>query len=444
MADNDDIFDVKVGDKLTPEQIRRAAGGSEDGPTETKAKKKNKQKSGKLQYPADGTTAGKRCPTKILFEPVKTLSSLEAGSESVDGVSKKFEKAKKITDEYEKRKKNLEAKLIELKARASDAKKLINELKSDAKVGRSNNAKNIQAVKELSECQTEIKQTEEALKVCEAEKASADSTLKEMGEGDKPKTAEAGDAEAPEMAPKTQPQVAEQIALYLPVGFAVNDAMQYTNVDLGMSGAAALNAFQSGSSVTGVVGQALVNGFKSIGDLFSGTTNGNDLAKIATLRASQSLVGKALPDELRGAMNLAAQVTINPNTRAMFKGVNLRQFQFQFKFIPVSEAEAEMVEAIIYRFRHYAFPEPINARGGTIVGYKYPWMFNIELTSTDSEGKEVQIGTKIKKCYLESIATNYNPSSMAYHKDGRPVEYDLSLTFKEDIALNRTDIEEGY
>jgi len=440
---NDDIFDVKVGEKLTPEQLRRAAGGSEDGPTETKAKKKNKQKSGKLQYPADGTTAGKRCPTKILFEPVKTLSSLEAGTESVDNVYKKHEKAKKIIDEYEKRKKDLEAKLTELKARAADARQKIDEVKSEGQ-GRSDNAKLLSAGREFNECQTEMKQTSEELKACEAEKAAADKTLKEIGEGDKPKTAEAGDPEAPEMAPKTQPQVAEQIALYLPVGFAVNDSMQYTNVDLGMSGAAALNAFQSGSTVTGVVGQALVNGFKSIGDLFSGTTDGNDLAKIATLRASQSLLGKALPDELRGAMNLAAQVTINPNTRAMFKGVNLRQFQFQFKFIPVSEAEAEMVEAIIYRFRHYAFPEPINARGGTIVGYKYPWMFNIELTSTDSEGNEVQIGTRIKKCYLESIATNYNPSSMAYHKDGRPVEYDLALTFKEDIALNRTDIEEGY
>lgn len=443
MADNDDIFDVKVGEKLTPEQLRRAAGGSEDGPTETKAKKKNKQKSGKLQYPADGTTAGKRCPTKILFEPVKILTPFEAGEDTVDGVAKKHEKAKKVTDEFEERKKNLQAKLTELKARAQDAVYAIDEVKSEGQ-GRMDNAKALQAVKEYNECQTEIKQTQNELDACEAEKTAADKTLKEMGEGDKPKSGEAGDENAPEMAPKEQVQVAEQVALYLPVGFAVNDSMQYTNVDLGMSGAAALNAFQSGSSVTGVMGQALVNGFKSIGDLFSGTTDGNDLAKIATLRGAQSLVGKALPDELRGAMNLAAQVTINPNTRAMFKGVNLRQFQFQFKFIPVSEAEAEMVEAIIYRFRHYAFPEPITARGGTIVGYKYPWMFNIELTSTDSEGNEVQIGTRIKKCYLESIATNYNPSSMAYHKDGRPVEYDLALTFKEDIALNRTDIEEGY
>lgn len=443
MADNDDIFDVEVGDKLTPEQLRRAAGGSEDGPTETKAKKKNKQKSGKLQYPADGTTAGKRCPTKILFEPVKILTPFEAGEDTVDGVAKKHEKAKKITDEFEERKKNLQAKLTELKARAQDAVYVIDEVKSEGQ-GRMDNAKALQAVKEFNECQTEIKQTQNELDACEAEKTAADKTLKEMGEGDKPKSGEAGDENAPEMAPKEQVLVAEQVALYLPVGFAVNDSMQYTNVDLGMSGAAALNAFQSGSSVTGVMGQALVNGFKSIGDLFSGTTDGNDLAKVATLRGAQSLVGKALPDELRGAMNLAAQVTINPNTRAMFKGVNLRQFQFQFKFIPVSEAEAEMVEAIIYRFRHYAFPEPIIARGGTIVGYKYPWMFNIELTSTDSKGNEVQIGTRIKKCYLESIATNYNPSSMAYHKDGRPVEYDLALTFKEDIALNRTDIEEGY
>ena len=50
----------------------------------------------------------------------------------------------------------------------------------------------------------------------------------------------------------------------------------------------------------------------------------------------------------------------------------------------------------------------------------------------------------MKDCYLRSVSTNYNPSSMAFHPDGRPVEIDLSLSFVEEVTVNRKDIEEGY
>ncbi len=237
-----------------------------------------------------------------------------------------------------------------------------------------------------------------------------------------------------------------KVKLYLPVGLSTTDGLTYSNVDIGPMGATALNQLKGGSSLAGMVGNALANGFKSVGDLFAGGgLAGNDLGKLAAVRAAQSTLGKAMPEELRNAVTIAAGVTINPNTRAMFKGVALREFQFQFKFIPRSEEEAKEVEAIIYRFRHFAYPESLELISGVSAGYKYPNMFSINLDYNNGEGGEpIPIGTKIKDCYLKSISTNYNSSSMAYHKDGRPVEYDLTLTFSEDVALNRKDIEEGY
>lgn len=236
-----------------------------------------------------------------------------------------------------------------------------------------------------------------------------------------------------------------KIKLYLPVGLTTTDGLSYTNVDLGVIGASALSQLKGGSSLTGMVGSALATGFKSVGDLFAGNVGGNDLGRLAAVRGAQSLLGKAMPEELRNAVTIAAGVTINPNTRAMFKGVALREFQFQFKFIPRSEEEAKEVEAIIYRFRHFAYPESLELTSGVSAGYKYPNMFSINLDYYNGDSKEpIPIGTKIKDCYLKSINTNYNASSMAYHKDGRPVEYDLTLNFSEDVALNRKDIEEGY
>jgi hypothetical protein len=236
-----------------------------------------------------------------------------------------------------------------------------------------------------------------------------------------------------------------KMKLYLPAGFTTTDGLSYSNVDIGPLGATALNQLSGGSSLTSMVGNALATGVKSVGDLFAGNIGGNDLGKLAAVRGAQSILGKAMPEELRNAVTIAAGVTINPNTRAMFKGVALREFQFQFKFIPRSEAEAKEVEAIIYRFRHMAYPESLELDGGVSAGYKYPNMFSISLDYDNGDGGEPKpIGTKIKDCYLKSISTNYNPSSMSYHSDGRPVEYDLTLSFSEDVALNKTDIEEGY
>ena len=53
-------------------------------------------------------------------------------------------------------------------------------------------------------------------------------------------------------------------------------------------------------------------------------------------------------------------------------------------------------------------------------------------------------GSNQKDCYLRSVSTNYNPSSMSFHPDGRPVEIDLSLSFVEEVTVNRQDVEEGY
>ena len=43
-----------------------------------------------------------------------------------------------------------------------------------------------------------------------------------------------------------------------------------------------------------------------------------------------------------------AGVTMNPNTRSLFKSVALREFAFQFKFIPLSEQEHREVIKIIF------------------------------------------------------------------------------------------------
>lgn len=247
---------------------------------------------------------------------------------------------------------------------------------------------------------------------------------------------------------KTVTKPAEKMRLYLPAGFGVADSLQYTNVDIGMTGAAALAgmgaaASGEGSALMSVVSAfagGIKDGLSSIGDLFQ-TGQMDALAKLSVARGINN-TKDLMTDEVKLGSQLALQVALNPNSRAMFKGVNLRSFSFQFTFVPTSPEEAEMVEQIIYRFRWHAYPKPINlGRTGITGGFEYPHLFTIELTHQESKQT---VGTKIKDCYLESVTTSYNPSTMAYHADGRPVEYNMTLNFRETIALTQADIEQGY
>ncbi|MGB2194479.1 MAG: hypothetical protein ACPH54_07710 [Candidatus Poseidoniaceae archaeon] len=247
---------------------------------------------------------------------------------------------------------------------------------------------------------------------------------------------------------KTVTEVSKKMKLYLPAGFGVADSLQYTNVDIGSTGAAALAgmgaaASGEGSALMSVVSSfagGIKDGLASIGDLFQ-TGQMDALAKLSVARGINN-TKDLMTDEVKLGSQLALQVALNPNSRAMFKGVNLRSFSFAFTFVPTSPEEAEMVEQIIYRFRWHAYPKPINlGTTGITAGFEYPHLFTIELTHQESNQT---VGTKIKDCYLESVTTAYNPSSMAYHSDGRPVEYNMTLNFRETIALTQEDIEKGY
>ena len=228
------------------------------------------------------------------------------------------------------------------------------------------------------------------------------------------------------------------VDLYLPVSFQVNDTLAYETPSLGAAGAAALAGIQSGSGIVQSALSALAEGSQGIMDLFSGASTGN-LGRLATVRAASIA---PIPQGVRDAVGIAARAVMNPNVRASFRQVNIRRFSFQFKFIPRSPAESAAVTQIIHFFRYHAYPEELfpDERNQTIpIGFNYPDLFRIKVF-TKAGTQFVQTGTHIKDCYLESITTNYNPTLVTYHKDGSPVEIDLTLNFMEHRTLNRKDI----
>lgn len=216
---------------------------------------------------------------------------------------------------------------------------------------------------------------------------------------------------------ESEKQLGETCTLYMPIGLQIADKVEYENAQLGAIGAA-------------LGGVSDPNAAASEGNL-------SDTAKQLVAQAVSKFSDRA------GAAARARSLTApNPNTRALFKQVNLRQFQFTFKLIPTSESEAGNIPEIIKYFRTEMYPENITY-GDLALGYKFPNKFQIQFQTGGND-----LVTRLSDCYLEAFQTNYNPSNAAFlQKGSSPAHFsetDISLTFMEARTLSKDDIAQGF
>ena len=241
------------------------------------------------------------------------------------------------------------------------------------------------------------------------------------------------DMAVPNVLTEPQPADGEVVFLYTPIAIQVDDRLDYQQGNLGLSGMAVLQGIENKQSIGGAIASGLAEGAKGISDLLGKISDG-DAARLVAVRAAQGLTGAVIPDQINNAISLAAQATINPNIRTLFKGVQMRAFTFQFKFIPSSEQEAFQIESIINFFRYHAYPERLEG----FFGYNYPELFDIQVQVADPEGGSYEtVEPYFEKAYLTNISTTYNPTAAVYHKDKTPVETNMTLTFTEYRTLDR-------
>lgn len=228
------------------------------------------------------------------------------------------------------------------------------------------------------------------------------------------------------------------ITLYLPQAIQVNDGVQYDrNFDLGIIGGAGMEAAKMGRNVGSAIAESLKQGWNSAAQFISNPTGmEKDLAALAAVRLAGFASGEN--SSVTNFTRLATGVTNNPNTRTLFKNVNLREFSFSFKMIATSRDEAIAIRNIVKIFRTELYPEAITI-GGTgfdiPAGYKFPNKFRVSLRYDDQD-----IGIRFLDSNLISVQTVYNQSSMGWHEEGLPSEVDLTLFFGEPRALSKQDI----
>ncbi len=239
-----------------------------------------------------------------------------------------------------------------------------------------------------------------------------------------------------------------RIKLFFPIAQTFVDGVQYQSLGIGAGGAAAEQAIAQGKSGVGAFATTLIDDVKATASALVGSEKdvnlggmGPDLAKFAASRAAARFRASAVP-----AVSNITRMTVNPNIRTLFQGVNVREFTFQFKLIPTSPQEARNIQDIIKLFRTELYPKAFDVPIGQLgvdakLGFNFPNAFKIRF---QFKGVENQNLPQIKECFLRNISTTINPTGGGFKVDGKPNEIDMTLQFVENQTLDKDDIEAGF
>ena len=135
-----------------------------------------------------------------------------------------------------------------------------------------------------------------------------------------------------------------------------------------------------------------------------------------------------------GFIQAGLGLAVNNHLSVGYKGpTGFRDHTFAFKFFPKNSKDSENVRTIIRDFQNGATPrktKPMSGAGITASAFfQFPRHWEIKFMSGGRKNKYLH---EIKPSVISSMQTNYDPLSMvSFHKDGSPVQIDLTLTFKE-------------
>lgn len=230
--------------------------------------------------------------------------------------------------------------------------------------------------------------------------------------------------------------VTDNFAVFLPMppALVINDQAQYSTVDLGIIGAAAVDAYKKANIGNGAAGNPKpIAALSSLGKSALNSVRSTNAA--AALGIAMKSAGFADTGKI---IDFAAGQVANPSTNTTFDAMAVRTFQFGFKLIAKNIGEANAIESMVMGFREYMYPESTQqAEGGVLLKFPSKWSIGF---FTESGARNTHL-PGIADCYLKEFTTTFNESTNAFHKDGVPIEVSISVGFQECRALTRSDIQ---
>jgi hypothetical protein len=257
-----------------------------------------------------------------------------------------------------------------------------------------------------------------------------------------------------DMTRKTK-RLVQTIDLYVPDQVIMQSQNKYGEVSLtsalGLAGLAGQGSKAVGTSISGL--KSKITGLGSGNDAAAaaaGNARGPGGFMAETLATLIGGAGKELGIVGEGIENVLLQsygIAQNPQIEVLFETIDNRSFEFNFAFHPRNEKEAEEVIKIIRMFRYHAAPELAQGTGGRY--FIPPSEFDIEYrfkpgkNENDIENESLH---KFASCVLEAIDVNYVGQSGQFvtFKDGKPVNIEMRLRFKEVEIIHKGLVEAGY
>ena len=146
------------------------------------------------------------------------------------------------------------------------------------------------------------------------------------------------------------------VELYMPNGIQIQDAVQFDNKDFGIIGAGVEQAARSGNmTVAGAIGRVA----NPVGEITAIASALREDVSGGTARALAARAATAVGETTGSVVSSIAQVQVNPNTRQVFQGVPIREFNFAFKLIPTNKDESTTIKSIVNLFRTELYPDTI-------------------------------------------------------------------------------------
>lgn len=188
--------------------------------------------------------------------------------------------------------------------------------------------------------------------------------------------------------------------------------------------AAMAAAGAAGATAAGDFGNATTHVGKGVVDAL---TNAPQIAAQGILAGTANKLGM----NANQAMQLGTGKILNPNVELFYEGPALRGFAMQFDFVPRNKQDQQAMQDIIYEFKYWSSPEPMNNL------YKIPQIWQVTYVS----GGKVDVMNRFKRAALTDIQVQANPdlNMHATYDDGTPIATSMALTFMETDVITRED-----
>lgn len=238
-------------------------------------------------------------------------------------------------------------------------------------------------------------------------------------------------------------------AVHLPLPDALHDdtSVRYSGVDLTTVG-----DFVNGDAITGLagagirgVGPATSKFFSAVLGSAAGALTGK-LGDVIGPAVSEAAANALPPESIQTAFEQSIGLSPNPNPSVAFQGPNLREFQLSWTFFPKNDTESRKVTAIIGLLKRASLPSNTIVDSGALL--QYPDMVQLNFFPWDAGSPNgnpwfwtANSIIRIKKCMMNSVNVDYNPSNMPgfFKGTNSPVAIRLSISFTETEYMLSSD-----